>query len=95
MLLGLGAPAFTKAADLAKAEHAIALQVSFQYAQGMDAHVYSSLASERTESRSFRGGRDGAALLHAAAKQLADGLLASRPAGEWHEGVRSLRGPGC
>lgn len=95
MLLELDGTAFTAAADVAKAELAIALQVSFQYAQGLDAHVYSSLSSDRMEARAFRGSSAGAAVLHAGAAKLAAQLLATRSDGEWSGGVRSMRGPEC
>lgn len=95
MLLGLDGTPFTKAADVSRAELAIALQVSFQYAQGLDAHVYSSLSSERMEGRSFRGSSTGATVLHASAAKLASQLLATRDEGAWSDGVRSMRGPGC
>lgn len=94
LYLCLVEPAFTASRDVSSAEHAIALQVSYQYAQGMDAHVFSALSSERMESRSFRGSAQGAAVIHSGAKLIADQLLASRATtGGWDRGAVSVRGP--
>jgi hypothetical protein len=91
-LLELDGAPFTRESDITRAKNAIALQISYQYALGMDAFVYSAVASERVAMRSFRGGQDGPPVVHRLAKMIADSLLASRDATGWGDGVRGIRG---